>query len=111
MKKKIYTYLEIKEFACQINNKEIPETKEILMKQDEDGWSVAHELAYHSGTTNWSTNDKDILMLQEEDGISVAHRLAYYHPTWTTHDPEILSLYSKYWKRTVEDILVTRGKI
>ena len=111
MKKKIYTYLEIKEFASQIENKDIIETREILMKQNENEYSVAHQLASNSDTTNWSINDKEILMLQKENGISVAHYLAYNHPTWTTDIPEILSLYSEYWKQTVEDFLVKRNKI
>ena len=42
---KTYTSFEILEFAYQITNKEIAETKEILMKQNKDGFSVAHWLA------------------------------------------------------------------
>ena len=36
---------ELVEFTHQIENKEIAETKEILMKQNKDGFSVAHWLA------------------------------------------------------------------
>jgi len=77
---KMNIYNKIKEFARQIENKEIVETKEILMKQDSDGWSVAY-------------------------------LLADYHPTWTTDDPEILSLYHSLWNQTVEDVLVKRNKM
>jgi len=36
---------EIKRIAKKITKGELPETKELLMKADEEGWSVAHELA------------------------------------------------------------------
>jgi len=80
MKKKIYPVSEVVTFARQINNKKIVETKEILMRQD-------------------------------NGGTSVAYRLAYYHPTWITDDPEILILYSRDWKETVEDLLVRKNKM
>ena len=108
---KTYTYSEIKKFARQINDKEIAETKEILMRQNDFGSSVAHELARNSNITNWSTEDKDILLLQNKNRTSVAYWLAKYHPTWTTDDLEVLSLYSDYWEQTVEDILVRKNKI
>ena len=110
MKKKIYTFEEIKEFARQIINKEIAETREILMRKDAGGFSVAHRLAWRADTTNWSTDDKEILLLQDNSGYSVMHRLAFWHPTWTTDDPEILSL-ANNWGKTIEDTLVKRGKI
>ena len=106
-------YLSIKEIdkiARQIENKEIVETKEILLLQNKNRNSVAHWLAYHSDTTKWSTNDKDILKLQDKDEWSVAHQLAKAHPTWKTDDIEILSLYTPDWEETVEDTLVEEGK-
>jgi len=108
---KIYSYSEIRELAYQINNKEIIETKEILMRQNKDGFSVAHRLVWDSGYTSWSTNDKKILMIKDKDGYSVAHGLAHHHSTWITDDPEILSLYAPGWKETVEDTLIQRGKL
>ena len=101
---------ELVEFTHQIENKEIAETKEILMRQNKDGFSVAHRLAWRADTTNWSTDDKEILLLQDKDGDSVAHWLASWHLTWITDDLEILSLANR-WGRTVEDTLVKRGKI
>lgn len=67
---------EIMELAKQIEKGELKETKEILMLQDDDGWSVAHRLAYWSDKTGWETEHKDI-KLQDDDGWSVAHWLAY----------------------------------
>jgi len=110
MKKKTYTYDEIREFARQIEYKEVEETQEILMRKDKSGTSVAHTLSYHSYFTKWSTKNKDILMLQSEVETSVAHELASWHLTWITDDLEILSLANR-WGRTVEDTLVKRGKI
>jgi len=61
MKKKIYIFSEIVTFAHQISNKEIVETKEVLMRQEEDGISVAHRLAcFHS---TWTTDIPEILSL------------------------------------------------
>ena len=107
---KKYTFEEIKEFARQIENKEIKETKEVLRRKDEGGWSVAHELAFPSDVTNWSTGDKEILKLKDKGKWSVAHELAYIHPTWSTGDIEVLSLADKYGC-TVEDVLVKKGKM
>jgi len=108
---KIYTYSEIKKFARQIANKKLKETRETLIRQDDTGYSVAHELAYNSDIIEWETSEKDILMMQDKDGYSVAHWLSFAHPTWTTDDPEILSLYTPEWEETVEDFLVQREKI
>jgi len=105
MKKKRYTRKELREFARQTEN------KEILMRKDDTGYSVAHWLAWKSDKTKWYTDDKEILMLQDSDGRSVAHILADNHPTWNTNIPEILILYSSMWKETVEDVLVKKGKI
>jgi len=69
--------LNIYEIARKIEKGELPETKELLMKSDDTGWTVAHELAINSDKTNWKTDDKDILMLQDKWGWSVAHELAY----------------------------------
>ena len=110
MKKKKYTFEEIKKFARQIENKEIAETREILMRKDETNWRVAHELAVPSDVTNWSTENKEILKLKDENKWSVAHELAYNHPTWSTGDIEVLSLADKYGC-TVEDVLVKKGKM
>jgi len=63
--KKYLSSNEIEEIAEKIENRELPETKELLVKTDIDGLTVAHVLAYHSDTTNWSTNDKEILMMQD----------------------------------------------
>jgi len=95
----------------QIENKEIEETKEILLMRGEDGWGVAHWLSFNSGETKWVTDNKDILVLPDNCKRSVAYWLAENHPTWTTDDPEILSLYYSYKKQTVEDVLVKKGKI
>jgi len=108
---KIYTYDEITHFARQIENKELIETKEILMRKGEGGWSVVHVLAWNSDNTKWQTFDKEILMLQDENETSVAHCLAYKHPTWKTDDLEILSFYGDMWEETVEDTLVKKGKM
>jgi len=108
---KIYTFEEIDEFACQIENKETTETKEILMLQDNSGTSVAHCLGRNSDKTKWKTFDKEILMLQNSDKTSVAHLLAYWHPTWITDDIEVLSFYSRDWGETVEDTLVKKNKM
>jgi len=107
----LYNRREILSFVRQINNKEIVETKEILMRKDDYGYSVAHELANNSDMTGWYTEDKDVLMLQDKQGENVAHRLAWNHPTWKTDDPEILSLYCFRWKQTVEDILENEKKL
>ena len=58
---KTYTYDEIVEFARQINNKEIKETREILMRKEEGGYSVAHRLAFWHPT--WITGNIEILSL------------------------------------------------
>jgi len=86
------------EIARQIEKGIIKETKEILMKQDEDGWSVAHALASCSDRTKWSTNDKEILMLQDEEGESVASTLAIYSSItkWITNDKDVLMLQDKW---------------
>ena len=82
--------------------------KEILMLQNNAGNSVAHNLAQNSEKTGWSTEDKEILLLQNNSGVSVAHILARSHLTWTTGDPELLSLINK-WGNTVKDALITKG--
>ena len=94
--------------ALKIEEGKIKETKEILMKQDEDGWSTAHELAIHSGETGWSTKDKEILMMQTDYGYSVAHCLAYNsgETGWSTKDKEILLLKNQAGI-TVEEALKT----
>jgi len=61
-----YWYNEILEFVGQIERKEIRETKEVLMKQTDEHFSVAHWLAHFHST--WTTNDLEILIL--------------YSPTW-----------------------------
>ena len=111
MKNKIYTFEEIDKFAHQIENKKFIETKEILMRQTDEGYTVAHKLAWSANLTDWETCDKEILMLQyEKSSYSVAHHLADYHPTWTTSDIEVLSL-ACFNGETVEDVLIRKGKM
>jgi len=106
MKNKLYNCQEINKFARQINNKEIAETKEILLLQDEFGWSVAHWLV---SRTTWSTDDRDILMLQDMHKESVAHLLSDYNLNWTSDIPEIISLTNDRGI-SVEDLLERRIK-
>jgi len=112
MKNRIHSKSKTYNLARQIENKELIETEEILLLQDEYGWSVAHYLAIYSDRKNyWSTENKEVLMLQTSSGVSVAYLLAKYHPTWKTDDIEILISYSWVWKQVVEDILVEKNKI
>lgn len=96
--------------ASLIESGEAHETKEILMKADKYGNSVAHYLAGNSDVTNWATDDKDILMLTDLNLNSVAHFLARYHPTWTTDDLDVLSM-ADLQGTTVEDVLIINKKI
>ena len=98
----------IKQIVVGIEKRRLPETKEILMFQNTCRVSIAHILASYSDKIGWSTNDKEILMLRDEAGVSVAYILAYFHPTWTTSDPELLSLINK-WGNTVKDALIAKG--
>jgi hypothetical protein len=59
----------------------------MLKLADENGWTVAHELAKRG---NWATEDPEILKLADSSGNTVAHWQAYYG--WTISDPQILSL-------------------
>ncbi len=61
--------IEVRAIARQIESGEKQETKDILMLKDQDGWTVAHELAWNSWKTNWQTEDNEILKLAEKIGI------------------------------------------
>ena len=84
----------VEQLARQIENGELKETKDILMTQDDEGFSVAHSLAFNSDITKWSTDDKDILVLKNDEGFSVAHVLAAKSEItkWSTHEKDILML-------------------
>ena len=68
-------------------------TKEILLIAREDGWSVAHEMAFH-GFLPESAMTEDILKLTNTSGCSVAYNAAWYKhfPDWAKKRRDILLL-------------------
>ncbi|BAI81775.1 hypothetical protein DEFDS_P154 (plasmid) [Deferribacter desulfuricans SSM1] len=60
--------------------------KKILKLANETGWTIAHEQAKRS----WTTEDKEILNLMDSEGWTVAHEQAWRG--WTTDDKDILKL-------------------
>lgn len=79
----------------------LPKDPEVLLWKDSNGSTVAHLLAKWSSA--WTTDDKTILKLTDDFGDTVAHFLAY-SKRWKTSDPEILSLKNADGK-TVASIL------
>jgi len=99
-----YEKMNIKDFSSKriakmIENKEIEETKELLMRtrKDVNRWIVAYWLARRSSINGWSTTDKEILKWKDNNGFSVAWLLAYDSDktNWSTNDKEILMLQAK----------------
>ncbi len=63
----------------------------ILSLYAENGFSVAHYLAFY-GNSRWETTNKQVLKLSSKYNLTVAHMLARHHNTWFTTEEDILNL-------------------
>lgn len=81
---------------------------EILKMSDENGITVAHNLALLN--PSWTTDDIKILKLHDNSGWTVAHELARSKPSWTTSNPKILNLTDNDGV-SVKDVLLEHNKL